>query len=320
MKSVLSLLALGLLACALSARGGERPAPTVEDLQKEVERLTALVKKLEAQAEGTAHPVNLGRTALARVRASSVNGGRDMANQFYGVLNAFDDGKNWISNINYTYWLGSGEPDPWIEARFDQPVTVTSIHVSGAGLSSVQVFFAKGGEEVFTPEARVEPDRLKGTDPRKSDPVGLASEPGVQKGGTVVPRSVIPAKPLAGVTGVKLHFQTGRGAGEPGGPGNTIVHEVRVMGFLPAGVEHKDCAPAILMDEGSAELAAKSAFDDWFASLRSHIGSRVEKKEGGYLVTYTGMAGVPLLRVEVSERGAVKSVPLAAFAPAPEGK
>ncbi|MCI0378716.1 MAG: hypothetical protein L0215_14000 [Gemmataceae bacterium] len=118
-------------------------------LKRQIEKLQDQIKKLENVIEGTAQPINLGRTSLAAVTASSVNGSRALDNVFYGVPNAFDDGNNWHNQINYTYWLSSGEPGPWLEVHFDVPVSVTSIHVQNGPAFTARLVFAKGGEKAL---------------------------------------------------------------------------------------------------------------------------------------------------------------------------
>jgi len=151
-----TLLALALLLAPAAA--GE-----LEDLKAENARLTALLEKLEAQLEGTAKPINLARTSLASVSVSSVNGGRSLANTFYGVLNLFDDGTNWHNGINYTSWLSSGEPEPWVDVHFDEPVVVHAVEVDGGPTYRVRLFYAGGGEETAdlrTPKAGVRAVRI----------------------------------------------------------------------------------------------------------------------------------------------------------------
>jgi len=133
-----------LTLCSLNARSDE---PTVAELKEQVRVLQAEVDKLSAVLEGTAHPINLGRTDFAAVAAASTNGGRAPGNKFYGIRNAFDGGENWHNNINYSYWLSGGGLGMFIEVRFDHPVTVTGIVLEGAPQCSPVFSFAKGGEE-----------------------------------------------------------------------------------------------------------------------------------------------------------------------------
>ncbi|MCI0557261.1 MAG: hypothetical protein MN733_02110 [Nitrososphaera sp.] len=94
--------------------------------------------------------INLGRTSLAAVTASSVNGGRSMDNIFYGILNAFDGGNNWHNHINYTQWLSDyGAAGTYAEVEFDDPMTVTSIVTESAPPFSVRLIDAEGIEEVY---------------------------------------------------------------------------------------------------------------------------------------------------------------------------
>ena len=125
---------------------------TTAQMQQEIARLNALVEQLRNQLKNepnSAAPINLGRTSLAAVSASSVNGNRDLANQYYGIPNAFDGGENWVNSLNYSSWLASGEASPWAEVAFDVPVTLSSISVDGGPPFSTQLFFAKGGEQNF---------------------------------------------------------------------------------------------------------------------------------------------------------------------------
>ena len=123
-------------------------ADELAELKAENARLRELIAKLEAQLEGTAKPINLARTNLASVNASSVNGGRTLSNRYHGVLNCFDAGTNWHNGINYTSWTSDGEPEAWVEVRFDVPVIVHAVEVDGGPPHRVRLFFDAGGEEI----------------------------------------------------------------------------------------------------------------------------------------------------------------------------
>ncbi len=73
--------------------------------------------------------VDLGRLSIARVSASSVNGNRSLDNKFYGILNLFDDGKNFINNINYTNWMTDPELKHWVKIRFKSYVCLEYVTV-----------------------------------------------------------------------------------------------------------------------------------------------------------------------------------------------
>ena len=141
-----------VLVCGLITRGAwvqDSGQAKIEELKGQIEALEQQLYDLEKLVEGTAHPINLARTSLASVTASSVNGSRTMNNVFYGVLNAFDDGNNWHNSINYTYWLTGGDPRPWVDVKFDQPVSINAIVVEGGPTFSTQFEFAKGGERHY---------------------------------------------------------------------------------------------------------------------------------------------------------------------------
>src|SRR6185503_18719226 len=88
------------------------------------------VPALSSAATKRPKPINLGRTSLTAIDASSVNAERGIDNFWYGALNAFDDGYNRVDR-HCTYWLTASEDRAWVELYFDAPVTVTSIRVEG---------------------------------------------------------------------------------------------------------------------------------------------------------------------------------------------
>ncbi len=146
------IAATAVLICAVTLNAQDKSDRKADNdlaaLKKQNAELRAMVDLLSEQLEGTARPINLGRTSFAAVNASGVNGGRGLANKFYGVVNAFDDGENVHNNINYTYWLSGGNIGNWIDVNFDVPVTVKSIHVEGAPPFVAKLTFQKGGEHI----------------------------------------------------------------------------------------------------------------------------------------------------------------------------
>lgn len=129
--------------------------------EERIAELEAKIEELEAMVRGKAEPINLGRTSLARVCASSVNGARSLANKYYGILNAFDDGNNWIGHINYTYWLSGGDSRPWIEVAFDHPVSVASVLVEGAPPFTAQFDFVEDGQQIYPEnDNRLDPETI----------------------------------------------------------------------------------------------------------------------------------------------------------------
>jgi hypothetical protein len=71
--------------------------------------------------------IDISRLKITHVSASSVNGNRPLDDEYYGVLNLFDDGTNIINNINYTSWFSDRQSRHWIKFSFDQPVEVCSV-------------------------------------------------------------------------------------------------------------------------------------------------------------------------------------------------
>lgn len=80
-----------------------------------------------SQSEQRGPLVNLGMLESTRISASSVNGNREVDNQYYGALNLFDGGENRINNTNYTTWLTDNEPRHWIRLQFEAPVEIDTI-------------------------------------------------------------------------------------------------------------------------------------------------------------------------------------------------
>ncbi len=79
--------------------------------------------------------INLGRTSISRVYASSVNGNRSMANKFYGVRNLFDKGNNYINKLNYTSWLTDSESKHWVKLKFTENAEVHKVLVEVGNVS-----------------------------------------------------------------------------------------------------------------------------------------------------------------------------------------
>jgi hypothetical protein len=267
-RILLVLLLAGLLSVTVS--GGEEPEDSAH--------WKALAERLAAQLEGTAAPINLGRTGLAAVSASSVNGGRPLTNRYYGVLNLFDDGRNWMNNINYTYWLSGGDLQPWVEVRFDAAVTVTSIFVEGRPSFTTQLFMAKGGQ--FSHAAVQENLKLR--------------------------------TPLPGVSRLRLTF-TPREDGE-----NIKVFEVRVMGYPPEGADATPCRPRTAMSRAEAIAVARERLESWKRHLLQPVAERVrEVGDDTWEVVFRGR-NFDLLRVVVSGQLGARAEPLAQLLPTAE--
>ena len=77
--------------------------------------------------------LDISRLAMTHVTASSVNGDRSLTNEYYGVLNLFDNGTNIINGIRYDYWLSNRDSQHWINFSFDRPVLINSVIVETTG-------------------------------------------------------------------------------------------------------------------------------------------------------------------------------------------
>ena len=254
------------------------PSKASAELYRRLEQLENEVQALSAIVEGTGKPVNLGRTSLAAVTASSTNGGRAMHDKFYGIINAFDDGSNWHNNLNYTYWLAAGGTDQWTEVRFDSPVTVTSIHVEGnpgaTSAWSARLSFAKGGEVSLSPENH----DLK-----------------------------LP-EPAHGVTALRLSFSQA----SP----NLLVNEIRIMGYVRPGTKYSEGRPRILVTRRSAQAIATQEYEEWRRGLASRCVTNTIENDGQFVVNYS-IGGHAVFRVTVYKHDSsvirealVKLVPL----------
>ena len=263
---------------AQANQGEALPSKPLTELEKRLEQLESEVQALSAIVEGTGKPVNLGRTSLAAVSASSINAGRPMNNQFYGIVNAFDDGNNWHNGINYTYWLAAGGTGQWAEVRFDSPVTVTSIHIEGnpgaTSAWSARLSFAKGGEAILSPE---------------NNDLNLLEA-------------------AHGVTAVRLNFSQA--------PGNLLVNEISIMGFMRPGTKHSVGRPHILVTRKSAQAIAKQEYEQWRLGLASRCTTETVEDDGRVIVTYS-IEGQAVFRVTVYKHDSsvvhealVKFVPL----------
>ncbi len=240
------IILLTLIACITVPVSSPAQEPTREQLLEKIKRLKADVAKMSDQLEGTAKPINLGRTDFASVSASSVNGDRPLANKFYGVLNAFDDGENWHNNINYTYWLSQGALGACIEVRFDEPVNVTDLIIERGPICTPVFRFAKGGEEPYGPFTG----------------------------------ALTLAGPIRGVTSVRLNFYDGGT-----NAGNLQVNEVRIMGYPPPGRKYNVTQPRLDLSEQAAVALAREEFREaGFSTM--HVTTRSTTQQDSFEILF----------------------------------
>lgn len=179
------------------------------------------------------------------------------------------------NNINYTYWLTSGEANPWLEVHFDHPVSVTSISVEGGGAFAARFNFAKGGEVQHPSGAKLK----------------------------------FPA-PLHGIKSVRLTF----GGTRQNGSGDAV-HEVRILGHVPPQVKYTVRRPRVLIDAGNALLRAQDALEEWRHSLTKELRHEVTENGDQVLVTFyrneLGLMRVVLHKTN----GSIQITPLAELTP-----
>jgi len=287
----------GLAAFAVCAARAGEPGP--DQPKQPVAELEDRIRKLEEIIEGTAHPVNLGRTSLAAVTASAVNGGRGLDCIYSGVLNAFDDGANLHHGHNYSRWLSNNDPSPWVEVRFDHPVTVMSVAAETAPPFTCRFRFAKGGEELTAaPEPPPKPDT---TGRLKELPQARVARLAGDDRSLLLQEVRFPA-PLHGVTRVRLTFGVKQGL--------TSVDEIRIMGYVPPDVKYTEGKPRILVTPQTAEWSAHGAFIGWWQSLNDGVTKTVREDPQTITVTFQ-KAGVDLFRAVIRKSdGAVTAGPL----------
>lgn len=256
-RQISCALVIAIALGGLSALAGE--APTREELLEENGRLREKVRLLEEALEGEAGLVNLGRTSLAAVTASSVNGSRTVDNQFYGAVNAFDGGENWVNNINYTYWLAQGASG-YVEVRFDKPVSVKEILVENGPPFTAVLHLAKGGERVLESDGR----------------------------------KICLGKAVHGVVRVRLTFPE-----KGGRSGNLRVDEIRIIGYAPPGEEYEVRRPRIFLTETVARLLAVDRFNRWRQSEAYGAGPRTVEHPDRYETVFRHKGGAAIFRVTV---------------------
>lgn len=170
-----------------------------------------------ARAAEVADPVliDLARLSITHASASSVNGDRELDNEYYGVLNLFDRGENVIRRINYTTWLTDAQTTHWVNLRFDSPVTVHAVIIETTG------------------ENRPTEYAIECTQVHHDQRVMREFESVKLRGFKVVQKFV---EPLPGVDEIRIIFP---------GPGKIEVAEIKVLGRPPQDTQWTSRRPAI---------------------------------------------------------------------------
>jgi hypothetical protein len=242
---------------------------SVEGLKKRIAALEKKNRALAARLEGTVAPINLARTSLAAVSASSVNGDRPLDSPYYGVLNLFDEGTNRHNGTAYPYWLSNCESRPWVEVRFDRPVTIAAIEVGRGPAFLGRLIMEKGGEQAI-PESK---DRYKLPTPR------------------------------SGVRAVRITFEMEQSPLPKG------VHELRILGYAPAGAEFRVERPRVVLTRAHVKAVAQERFREWKEKLLGKTRETVTPRKDGTWEVRFFRGDVELLQVVVGNRGVVKLTP-----------
>lgn len=228
----------------------------------------------QALSEGL---VNLGRTSIARVYASSVNGGRAMSNQYYGVLNLFDDGEHVVDGINYTYWLSdAGQARHWIRVTFDELVEVHSF--------VIELTSKNRPTEFAVSLKRVQKGSLVST-----------TVPSKKLKGAVTTRRL--PRPIQNVREVMVLFP---------GPSMISVSEIQILGKVPKGVV-TDVLPRVDVDTTEIERLARQKVRDYIRTKYDR-GRVAERENGGWVYTVTSPRGRELMRLHFERDGGFRKL------------
>jgi len=260
------------------------PMDKIEEVQNELKKIQESVEPGLAAKPAPAGDkkvsrngeiINLGRTSITTVTASSVNGKSALDDVPYGIPNAFDDGNNWQNNINYTEWLSgphystSGDPKPYVEVMFDCPVTVTSIIVEDAPPFSVRLTCVDGSEKTL----------------KAKDSLELES-------------------PIQKVQSVHLGFDYGKTFEDVDGKGGTVeISEIRILGSLPSGTEYEVRKPRIVPSRQNFDLMANVAFGfvEW------NRETKVQETDDVIAYTYY-LEKIPVSCVTINKKDGSKQV------------
>lgn len=225
---------------------------------------------LAAPAAAGPPQINLARTSLAAVEASSVNGARAMDNPYYGVVNAFDNGTNRYEDLPYTYWLaGSGVVTA--DVGFDVPATVAAVEVEGWEEYSARLTAVDGSETEV---------RGKGRVPLRH--------------------------PARQVRSVRFTFESPPPL--PGmSPRLVQVEEIRILGWFPEGAGFRVERPRAVASRHNLDLAAQETFQAWLAAALKAEPSDVRETAEAMIYTYE-IEGVPVFRVALDKYDSARTV------------
>lgn len=256
------------------------------------EIIPALHKAL--QYDGTS--INLARTSLAMVHASSCNGDRPLSNKYYGILNAFDQGSNLVNNINYSDWLPKCTQQEWVEVEFSSPVALSALILEGASQCNATLCFAKGGEKVFQEIVQkrnihinrrgslTHEELIKEKSNTSILPIHSSSS-----GNSVLEFNQV----VEGIIKIRLTF-TGN---------NVSLAEFKVMGMPPAAKSFKVGTPHLKVTKADALLEANSVYDIWIEATYGLKAIKAKKiSETKNSITYFYKKGDKILAKVVVDK------------------
>jgi hypothetical protein len=119
-----------------------------------------------------------------------------------------------------------------------------------------------------------------------------------------------PPSPVHGVSRVRLAFQR-----QP----RTQVNEVRVLGYVPPGVDYTVCTPRIPFTHDTAFTIAQEAFTNWRQALFVGVGPFIKETPEHYVVTHC-LNGMPVFRSTIDKQTSeIESEALVKLAPIEPG-
>lgn len=228
-------------------------------------------KKVAADSGKT---MNLARTSLALVSASSCNGDRPLSNKYYGILNAFDGGENIVNKINYPYWLGNCTQEEWIEVEFSCPVSINSLILEGSTQCNVTLYFENGEEKVF--KKIVDIVELDKINPISSRPRYAYTDSIITP--TTNNKTIKFDGAMNGVNKVRLTF-TGI---------NAQLSELKIMGFPPDGHKYKVGKPRLKVTKKDSLLEANDVYRNWIDKTygAKAVETKVVETEDSFIYIY----------------------------------
>lgn len=202
----------------------------------------------------------------------------------HGIRNAFDDGdKPWTSHPGASQWA---------EVRFDCPVTVTSVSVSGIAQFSIRLTCDTGAERVFAAEK---------TQPQPQEPTKDVGQmrPHVRLVGKTEKAHLQLEEPAKNVERVRLTFKADRNRYP------ISVTQIRIMGLPPKGTDFEVCTPRIVQTRRNLDLRAERELRRWREDQTLSNRSRILETDDKAFVTYYRMIDgreVGIFRATIDKR------------------